>query len=155
MSATGREYLIENRIVDHIKSIAAAGDKFRSADAEALCRLLSDMPVCRAAGFELTAKPVPDTMAANDHPVASADLAWEVGIADRQFGPYVVTRTGEAAFVIRHAEDRHAFIHDDEEMLLCREAGRWSASLNRPRPLDFGLFKVFIGRHFEPWKRSA
>lgn len=150
-----REEQRQRQACGHIRAIAESPGNFNRHHADCLYTLLRHLPVSRRIlAFNLSALPGPREYV-DEHPDPREMEAAYIGSSDWTCGPYVITRTGHAAFIIRHREDVHAEIHPDEELLLTREDGIWHARLNRPRPIQMIAFQLYWGRQFVPWKKGV
>ena len=155
-------------VAAHIKAIADSGDTFDASHAEEIDRLLQDLVAPRAV---LQLKSVTQGRSQKGHAAGVGDVelpgerrSRSVSFGERELrcGAYVVTRSGPAAFEIRHVMEVGAASEAGELMELARHdgpgpgstgaGGRWEARLNRPRQFVLGFLVIQFGNRFEPWK---
>lgn len=141
-----------------IKAIGDHDGPFAAADAEALHALLHDLPEQGSSASVTFKRPGPKTRGAAAG-VGNVEIGgdkkiskWAVGEKDFRCGAYVVTRDGEAVYLIRHVGEVDAEDKDGHLMKLERGLTGWNVYLNKPWRFAIGPFILTIGGHFVFWK---
>lgn len=144
-----------------IKAIGEGDDSFAAADAEALHALLHDLPEEGATASFTLERSGPKTRGAAAG-VGNVEIKgddkiskWAVGEKEFRCGAYVVTRSGEACYFVRHVGEVDADHKDGFVMKLERGlGGGWKAYLNKPWRFALWRVEMSLGGRFVLWKRS-
>lgn len=141
-----------------IKAIGESEGAFNAADADALHALLHDLPEEGSTASFSFRRPGPKIRGAAAG-VGNVDIdgekklsKWSVGEKNFRCGAYVVTRDGNAVYLIRHVGEVDAAYEDGYLMKLERGLRGWNAYLNKPWRFTIGPVTFTVGGRFVFWK---